>query len=436
MVELAELQSRPTLLGACTSCPSFHEKIVQLHSRIVSLEADLKVPIPTSCSTCELHAMKNFDLAKCVGRLQDENDKLREALSWLSSQEPQLGMMIASCKHFDGWALGLDKVDEGSGERERKFGNVSVPPQPTPKDKFASKPNQPREKPSEKASEKPSEKPSEQPYEEPHPKPKPRSIRFHCEFCGKDGHKRAFCFKRKREERMTKESANKDKYQPSDGVLEPRMQLPRAKPSVRTVRAWGERKAVGGVAAQATPVRPVRGTVQTGAGLDRQQFGFRASTNGKFGSGGRGSGGWSGKFAGGQFARHSPPCAQYGDGRIRSFEKERRDSPRVFVRGFGPPPGREVWLPYGAYHGGVRGSSFGRKDGLVCANPTIEQMARHWFYTFGTNPMLSRFLSLALGFVFQVDGPENIWLISGVVLWPHIPVVTCRCITFGDGGQG
>jgi hypothetical protein len=52
-----------------------HEKIVKLRSRILSLEADLKVPIPTSCSTCELHAMKNLDLAKCVGRLQDENDK-------------------------------------------------------------------------------------------------------------------------------------------------------------------------------------------------------------------------------------------------------------------------------------------------------------------------------------------------------------------------
>jgi hypothetical protein len=31
------------------------------------------------------------------------------------------------------------------------------------------------------------------------------------------------CFKRKREERMVKEWANKDKYHPSDGVLEPRM---------------------------------------------------------------------------------------------------------------------------------------------------------------------------------------------------------------------
>jgi hypothetical protein len=243
--------------------------------------------------------MKNLDLAKCVGRLQDENDKLREAMSLLSSQEPQLGMVIASCKRFDGWDLGLDMVGEGSGEREGKFGNVSIPPQPTPKNKFASKPNQPREKSIEKESEKPSEKPSEQPCEEPHPKPKPRSIRFHCEFCGKDDHKRAFCFKRKHEQGMAKEWANKDKYHPSDGVLEPRVQLPRAKASVRTVRAWEERKVVGGVAAQATPVRPVRGTGQTGAGLDRQQFGIHARTDGKFGSGGRGSGGWSGKFAGG-----------------------------------------------------------------------------------------------------------------------------------------
>jgi hypothetical protein len=50
--------------------------------------------------------------------------------------------------------------------------------------------------------------------------------------------------------------------------------------------------------------------------------------------------------------------------------------------------------------------------------------------------VLSRLLSLALGFELQVDGPENIWLISGVVLQPHTPVVTWRYITFGDGGQG
>jgi hypothetical protein len=244
-VELAELQSRPTLLGACTSCPGLHENIAELRSCIVSLEADLKVPIPTSCSTCELHAVKDLDLAKCVGRLQDENDKLREVLSWLFSQKPQLVMMIASCKCFDGWALGSDKVGESSGEREGKFWNVPFPPQSTPKDKFASKPNQllkPREKPSEKASEQPSEKPSE----EPHPKPKPRPIRFHCEYCGKDGHKKEFCYKRMREERMAKEWANKDMYHPSHGVPEPRMPLPKGKSVVHTVPAWRDRRASGG----------------------------------------------------------------------------------------------------------------------------------------------------------------------------------------------
>jgi hypothetical protein len=214
-----------------------HEKIAELRSCIVSLEADLKVHIPTSCPTCELHAVKNLDLAKCVGRLQDENDKLREVLSWLSSQEPELGMMIASCKRFDDWALGLDKVGEGSGEREGKFRNVSAPPQPTPKYKFVSKPNhvlKPREKPSEK----PCGKPSEKPCEEPHPKPKPRSIRFHCEYCGKDGHKREFCYKRRRGARMAKEWANKDRYHCSHGVPEPRMPLPKGKGVMHTVPAW------------------------------------------------------------------------------------------------------------------------------------------------------------------------------------------------------
>jgi hypothetical protein len=155
-------------------------------------------------------------------------------------------VLIASYKRFDGWALGSDKFSESSGEREMKFGNVPVPPQPTPKDKFASKPHPPRDNPSENAREKPSEKPSGKPSEktceEPHPKPKPRSIHFHCEFCGKDGQKKEFCYKRRREERMAKEWANKDRYHPSHGVPEPRMPLPKGKGFVYTVTAWKDRR--------------------------------------------------------------------------------------------------------------------------------------------------------------------------------------------------
>jgi hypothetical protein len=68
-VEVAELKSRPTLLGACTSCPVLHGKINEMHAYTVSLEAKLKEPIPTSCSTCELHALKNLELVHYVDRL-------------------------------------------------------------------------------------------------------------------------------------------------------------------------------------------------------------------------------------------------------------------------------------------------------------------------------------------------------------------------------
>jgi hypothetical protein len=54
-------------------------------------------------------------------------------------------------------------------------------------------------KESEKASEEKSgEKLSgEKPCEQPQPKTKPKLVRFHCGYCGKDGHKDEFCFKRK-----------------------------------------------------------------------------------------------------------------------------------------------------------------------------------------------------------------------------------------------
>jgi hypothetical protein len=161
-------------------------------------------------------------------------------------------MMIASSKHFDGWALGFDKVGESSGEIEGNFGNIPVSSQTTPKDKFASNPNQllkPREKPSEKEgenpSEKPSGKPSQKPCEEPHPKAKPKPICFHYKFCGKDGHKREFCYKRRREVRMAKEWASKDRYHPSRGVPEPHVPLPKGKGFVHKVPAQGGKSALG-----------------------------------------------------------------------------------------------------------------------------------------------------------------------------------------------
>jgi hypothetical protein len=121
MVELTELKSRPTLLGACTSCPVLHEKLVESCSHIVSLEAELKSPIATSCSTCELHVVKNLELAHYVDRLQDENDELRKCLSWLSGQEPQLGIMIATFSAMMVKHLGLTKLERVVVREMRKL---------------------------------------------------------------------------------------------------------------------------------------------------------------------------------------------------------------------------------------------------------------------------------------------------------------------------
>jgi hypothetical protein len=105
-IEVAELKSRPALLGACTSYPVLHGNIDEMHAYTVSLEAKLKVSIPTSCSTCQLHTSKNLELAHYVDRLQDENDELRKMMGWLSGHEPQLRMMIEAYKHYDGQTLG------------------------------------------------------------------------------------------------------------------------------------------------------------------------------------------------------------------------------------------------------------------------------------------------------------------------------------------
>jgi hypothetical protein len=134
-VEVAELKSKPALLGACTSCPVLHAKINEMHVYTASLEAKLKEPIPTSCSTCEMHALKNLELAHYVDRLQDENDELRKLMGWLSGHEPQLWMMIEAFKRQDGEGLGANKVCKGSGE------NIPEPPKTHHKNDFPPKAN-------------------------------------------------------------------------------------------------------------------------------------------------------------------------------------------------------------------------------------------------------------------------------------------------------
>jgi hypothetical protein len=57
-VELYEMKSRPSLLGAFTSCLVLHEKLDVSLVYARSLEAQLKAPIPTICSSCEINVVR------------------------------------------------------------------------------------------------------------------------------------------------------------------------------------------------------------------------------------------------------------------------------------------------------------------------------------------------------------------------------------------
>jgi hypothetical protein len=164
--------------------------------------------------------------------------------------------MIETYKRQDGEVLGANKVGEGSRES-----NIPEPPKTHHKNAFVHKLNHLRNRldttptppvfpPQTENFQKPikfksvlgneffgkkGEKPSEEkpkPKENLKPKPKPKP--FHCEHCGRDGHLAEFCFRRKREERLARELANKDRYHPSCGVPEPRL-VPRGERMVRTI---------------------------------------------------------------------------------------------------------------------------------------------------------------------------------------------------------
>jgi hypothetical protein len=106
-----------------------------------SLEAQLKAPIPTICSTCEINVVMNMELAHYVDRLQDENDELRKLMGWLSGHEAQLWIMIETYKGQDGEVLGENKVSEVSGENEGKIRDIPEPQKTHHKNAFVSKPN-------------------------------------------------------------------------------------------------------------------------------------------------------------------------------------------------------------------------------------------------------------------------------------------------------
>jgi hypothetical protein len=82
--EYDELKARPTLLGACKSCPTMHAKLVDARSTISTLEASLKSHVVNACTSCDEVTLHNLELTSRLDVIYEENDYLRKVLGWLS----------------------------------------------------------------------------------------------------------------------------------------------------------------------------------------------------------------------------------------------------------------------------------------------------------------------------------------------------------------
>jgi hypothetical protein len=84
-------------------------------------------------------------------------------------------------------------------------------------------------------------------------------------------------------------------------------------------------------------------------------------------------------FGGGEFAGRSFPHGQYEyGGNDRSFSSQGSYGPRSPLHGTRSPPRGRVGVPP-------------RRDRMDFANPTFEQMVRHWFDSFCTNLSVESF---------------------------------------------
>ena len=94
-------------------------------------------------------------------------------------------------------------------------------------------------------------------------KPPKREVKYHCEYCKRDGHHAEFCFRRKRDERQECELKNRDMYHPSHGVHVPLVQRHSARP--RGAMPQG---------ARSQAMRPRDGRARRSSGRGQYDFGF------------------------------------------------------------------------------------------------------------------------------------------------------------------
>ncbi|WVZ63573.1 hypothetical protein U9M48_013196 [Paspalum notatum var. saurae] len=248
-MELEELRARPALLGACMVCPTLRGELEQLkvdfevllaptdtcencltlRMQLVDRDATIRklekaAPVFPSldCDTCAAQTMVLEDLREKVLSLRDDNNRLREVLSWVYARQPQLEMIIDT-KRAEGEMSGVGFGEcSNLGEKsapvkiktapiqpgETVDGVYNEPPKAAPKKQYwTPKPSQDKLDRIIEEELKPKGKKLVQQPEPPKatpPKPKsqsnpvPRRHVYHCEFCQRNGHLEEFCFRRKR----------------------------------------------------------------------------------------------------------------------------------------------------------------------------------------------------------------------------------------------
>ena len=224
------------MLGACTVCPTLRLELEEKNITIRSLEKDVAPRPPTvDCLVCPGLIGDMDDLTVEKTNLENENTNLRAILSWVSCHEPQLGMIIKQYQCGDGFGVGYAYTQSDFDMLYGKIGKaagvssacnvVSTSAQPVPtqvdpmegvfqersrappqKQVWLPKPNELRNPldtfPAASA------KVAQEKWAAPHPKvnkhrskavPQPprREVRYHYEYCQRDGHLKEFFFRRK-----------------------------------------------------------------------------------------------------------------------------------------------------------------------------------------------------------------------------------------------
>ena len=90
------------MISACDACPTLQSKLDDARAKIRVLE---KSSVP-ECKLCLAGVDELNELRAIQALTEEENEYLRTVLSWVSSREPQLGMLFSEFKRHGGFGVG------------------------------------------------------------------------------------------------------------------------------------------------------------------------------------------------------------------------------------------------------------------------------------------------------------------------------------------